>query len=61
MEEIVYDTNQLKDASRKVVLRPGFGPGSPTREAGILDRTILPELGNDGSLLEINRFCTIES
>ena len=27
-----------------VVLRPGFGPGSPTREAGILDRTILPEL-----------------
>ncbi len=26
------------------MLRPGFGPGSPTREAGILDRTILPEL-----------------
>jgi hypothetical protein len=25
------------------VLRPGFGPGSPTRKAGILDRTILPE------------------
>jgi hypothetical protein len=32
------------------VLRPGFGPGSPTREAGILDRTILPEPGKDGSL-----------
>jgi hypothetical protein len=26
-----------------LVLRPGFGPGSPTRKAGILDRTILPE------------------
>jgi hypothetical protein len=25
------------------VLRPGFGPGSPTRKASILDRTILPE------------------
>jgi hypothetical protein len=30
------------------VLRPGFGPGSPTREAGILDRTILPELASKG-------------
>ena len=27
-----------------VVLRPGFGPGSSARKAGILDRTILPEL-----------------
>ncbi len=27
----------------KLVLRPGFGPGSPTRKASILDRTILPE------------------
>lgn len=26
-----------------LVLRPGFGPGSATREAAILDRTILPE------------------
>jgi hypothetical protein len=26
-----------------VVLRPGFGPGSSARKAGILDRTILPE------------------
>ena len=26
-----------------VVLRPGFGPGSPTRKAGILNRAILPE------------------
>jgi hypothetical protein len=26
------------------VLRPGFGPGSSARKAGILDRTILPEL-----------------
>ncbi len=26
-----------------VVLRPGFEPGSVTREATILDRTILPE------------------
>jgi hypothetical protein len=26
-----------------MVLRPGFGPGSATREAAILDRTILPE------------------
>jgi hypothetical protein len=26
-----------------MVLRPGFGPGSPTRKAGILDRAILPE------------------
>jgi hypothetical protein len=26
-----------------LVLRPGFGPGSPTRKASILDRTILPE------------------
>ena len=25
------------------MLRPGFGPGSPTRKASILDRTILPE------------------
>ena len=30
-----------------MVLRPGFGPGSTTREAVILDRTILPELGLD--------------
>jgi hypothetical protein len=29
--------------SLKVVLRPGFGPGSSARKAGILDRTILPE------------------
>ena len=29
---------------RGLVLRPGFGPGSATREAAILDRTILPEL-----------------
>ena len=43
------------------MLRPGFGPGSPTREAGILDRTILPELGKDGSLLEINTFCTLKT
>ena len=28
---------------RKVVLRPGFGPGSAAREAVILNRTILPE------------------
>ena len=42
---------------RKIVLRPGFGPGSPTREAGILDRTILPEHAPKGSLLIINRFC----
>ena len=28
-----------------MVLRPGFEPGSVTREATILDRTILPELG----------------
>ena len=28
-----------------MVLRPGFEPGSATREAAILDRTILPELG----------------
>ena len=27
------------------MLRPGFEPGSVTREATILDRTILPELG----------------
>ena len=27
------------------MLRPGFEPGSATREAAILDRTILPELG----------------
>ena len=27
----------------ELVLRPGFGPGSATREAAILDRTILPE------------------
>jgi hypothetical protein len=26
-----------------LVLRPGFGPGSSARKAGILDRTILPE------------------
>ena len=26
-----------------LVLRPGFEPGSATREAAILDRTILPE------------------
>jgi hypothetical protein len=26
-----------------MVLRPGFGPGSSARKAGILDRTILPE------------------
>jgi hypothetical protein len=26
-----------------MVLRPGFGPGSPARKAGILNRTILPE------------------
>gem|GEM_PF-5998897 len=26
-----------------MVLWPGFGPGSATREAAILDRTILPE------------------
>ena len=29
----------------KMVLRPGFEPGSTAREAVILDRTILPELG----------------
>lgn len=29
--------------NERIVLRPGFGPGSPTRKAGILDRTILPE------------------
>ena len=35
--------------TRSLVLRPGFGPGSATREAAILgpstkfDRTILPE------------------
>jgi hypothetical protein len=28
----------------KMVLRPGFGPGSPARKAGILNRAILPEL-----------------
>jgi hypothetical protein len=27
----------------RMVLRPGFGPGSSARKAGILDRTILPE------------------
>ena len=26
-----------------VVLRPGFGPGSSARKAGILNRAILPE------------------
>jgi hypothetical protein len=30
-----------------LVLRPGFEPGSTAREAVILDRTILPELGLD--------------
>ena len=30
-----------------IVLRPGFEPGSTAREAVILDRTILPELGLD--------------
>ena len=29
------------------MLRPGFEPGSTAREAVILDRTILPELGLD--------------
>ena len=27
----------------RVVLRPGFGPGSSARKAGILNRAILPE------------------
>ena len=31
------------DFSKQLVLRPGFEPGSATREAAILDRTILPE------------------
>ncbi len=39
---------------RKLVLRPGFGPGSPTREAGILDRTILPEHTFSQQLFSLN-------
>lgn len=37
----------VRDIKRivKIVLRPGFEPGSTAREAVILDRTILPELG----------------
>ena len=34
----------FKNKRNILVLRPGFGPGSATREAAILDRTILPEL-----------------
>jgi hypothetical protein len=33
----------LGDGTWFLVLRPGFGPGSSARKAGILDRTILPE------------------
>jgi hypothetical protein len=33
------------NCSNEMVLRPGFEPGSTAREAVILDRTILPELG----------------
>ena len=32
-----------KAQNTKMVLRPGFEPGSRAREARILDRTILPE------------------
>ena len=40
-------TLELKDCLifAELVLRPGFGPGSETREAAILGRTILPERG----------------
>jgi hypothetical protein len=34
--------------SEGLVLRPGFEPGSVTREATILDRTILPERAQCG-------------
>ncbi len=36
-----------------VVLRPGFGPGSSARKAGILDRTILPERFKRGSIMQV--------
>jgi hypothetical protein len=36
---------ERKTKLKEVVLRPGFEPGSTAREAVILDRTILPELG----------------
>ena len=38
-----YPQNKEKKL-KKMVLRPGFEPGSAAREAAILDRTILPEL-----------------
>ena len=41
----------------KMVLRPGFEPGSPARKAGILGRAILPELqGVMNSLFLSNKF-----
>ena len=33
------------------MLRAGFGPASPARKAGILDRAILPERGSTSNLL----------
>ena len=41
----------------RMVLRPGFEPGSPARKAGILGRAILPEpQGVMNSLFLSNKF-----